>query len=110
MVVTSRKDPRFRLAGKIHCSFCEEPITQVPFIVWWSTKDCYLCLDCCRSLKRGLAADLIQIEAIRELNELGYRGWTLHREAEDEANRREQLEDEARHREIMEAISKDLKK
>ena len=57
----------------------------------------------------GLIADLIQVDAIRRIQEI-YPFLTLHREDQVSLKRREQLEDEARNREIWEAVNKDLKK
>jgi hypothetical protein len=48
-------------------------------------KGVFICEDCCTFIKsdQRFIADLIQIEAIRKLRDLGYRGLTVERTTGD---------------------------
>ena len=48
---------------------------------------------CCRTIRRGLMADMVQAAAIAELHDLGYRGQTLIRSSWSRVNAIEQAEE-----------------
>jgi hypothetical protein len=58
------------------CSLCEGYL-HYPFLHW--SQEIFICGDCCRGIKRGLIADLIQIVAILELHDQGYHSMTFDR-------------------------------
>lgn len=103
-VVTSITEERYRLRGNAHCKLCENRIVQVPFVVWWAKEELYFCARCCQHLMKSLAADLIQVDAIVRLQELGYSGLTLHRESQKEQTLREQRDAAEWSAEIWRAI------
>lgn len=72
--------------GKDKCSFCGELVSP-PFL-WWvgygdgdSILHVYVCERCCVMIKRGFAADMIQLAAICELRALdrSFHGMMLER-------------------------------
>jgi hypothetical protein len=69
----------------VRCNFCGE-LLFYPFLCWdthpHDSEQCghiLLCSRCCCTIKKGLMADLIQLEAATELQRL-YPGFTLVRE------------------------------
>lgn len=91
MSVVIHKDGDYRNNLGNRCSFCDTKL-RPPFVVWdcmpSSEADLLICGPCCRKIKNGLMADLVQVAAIAELHDLGYRGMTLdrrsHREVSEE--------------------------
>jgi hypothetical protein len=67
-------DPKTR-----KCALCGEK-PYCPFL-WWlgGKRDLCICNTCCRALKDGFAADLIEINAIMELHEIYGGAYTLVR-------------------------------
>lgn len=108
-VVTSRLNPYAK--GNPHCSLCGDPVGAPPFIVWWETKDFYLCSNCCQSWVRNMVADLIQVDAICRIKALGgFSDVTLHREGQDDYELRKQAEEKAQHEALLKGIDENLKK
>src|SRR5205809_153013 len=70
------------LSVTMRCSACGEEQHRDPFVVWHTdaeTENLCFCLACCRRLRAGLAADLIQASAIADIRDLGFRDDTLAR-------------------------------
>ena len=65
------------------CSLCNGKL-GFPHIAWTS-HGMFICEDCCTFIRsdRRFIADLIQIEVIRKLRDLGYHGLTVERTAVD---------------------------
>jgi hypothetical protein len=64
------------------CWVCGDRLYHPPFVQWTvhgssGGEEMVICVDCCRSLRTGLAADMIHAVAIEDLRALGYRGCTL---------------------------------
>jgi hypothetical protein len=58
------------------CSLCERKLGY-PHVAWPSN-GVFICEDCCSFLRdQRFIADLIEVEAIRKLRDLGYRGLTV---------------------------------
>ena len=60
------------------CTLCAAPL-HPPFVVWSSAHNLRICGPCCTRSGPGLQADLVQAIAIRELQRLGYKEFTLQR-------------------------------
>jgi hypothetical protein len=69
------------IEDKFRCIVCEREICRYPFLHW--SADFCICGECCREIRFGLTADLIQIAAIKDIQDLTrdyrYRGETLVR-------------------------------
>jgi hypothetical protein len=89
-VILSRKDP-FHPTSGARCTFCSEQLF-VPFVHWAREIDIFICSDCAPGLRRGLTADLIQVDAIRELQRIGYAGMTFVRETTAAVDKRKEAE------------------
>lgn len=61
------------------CIICTKKLSG-PFVEWLGT-DLFICAPCCRTIKKGLMADMVHAVAIADLHDLGYRGETLTRES-----------------------------
>ena len=76
-VITNQYQP-----GGVHgatvCSACGEDL-GFPYVRWLGHREINFCGKCCRNLKRGLVADLIQAAAIEDMQSLGYYNFTLLR-------------------------------
>ncbi len=79
-VITDKERDVYQRIVTPKCSGCKAT-THYPFLEWMGIgdTDIYLCARCCKIIKPGLTADLIQIGAIRELVEAGYSRHTLVR-------------------------------
>jgi hypothetical protein len=55
--------------AKCRCNACGNPLHFYPFLEWRGAVDFYLCAECCREVKHGLIADLIQVAAIKEMHD-----------------------------------------
>jgi hypothetical protein len=65
------------------CSFCGDTCCP-PFVHWHAQDDLFICSDCCRSLRRGLLADMIHVTAVSDLHNAGYHSQTLVRKGQQE--------------------------
>jgi hypothetical protein len=83
-VITDNSEVSLETTG--YCTFCGGHLFH-PFVEWHATPDdptaetysiVTICKQCCRKYSKGLQADLIQINAIIELERL-YPGFTLTR-------------------------------
>lgn len=107
-VVTSRLNSYAK--GNRLCSLCGERLSP-PFVVWWATKDFFLCSDCCQIWVRDMAADLIQVDAICRIKALGgFSKITLNREGEDEEELAREAQRKAEQQAILREIDEGLKK
>jgi hypothetical protein len=60
--------------GNHTCSICNGKL-RPPFVMWMTcAEDLFFCSQCCRRIKNGLMADIIQVSAIAELNALDDHG------------------------------------
>ena len=110
-VITTRGSLYDLHTGGSNCSVCNDKL-QAPFVAWMCTEgpvgDLFFCGTCCRKIKNGLMADMIQVAAIAEINALGdvgsyYSGQTLVRVREDKANVEKVLQEECRANEMLRA-------
>jgi hypothetical protein len=76
------------------CTLCKGPL-RYPFIEWGDGK-LFFCTRCCREMKNGFTADLVQAVAIDELQR-SCPNFTLVREA----IREDPAETAARHQKVM---------
>ena len=60
------------------CTVCDGPL-RYPFLVWAGHVKLVICSQCGPNIKNGLAADLIHLTAIVDLQRLGYDQQTLVR-------------------------------
>ncbi len=96
-IITNKSEVSLRESDK--CSFCDGHL-HFPFLEWHAypesddgeTKFVCICRRCCYKYGKGLRADLIQIQAIAEIEAL-YPGFTLDRKTQ------KQLEQEHEYRE-----------
>jgi hypothetical protein len=75
------------------CSVCDEGLWP-PFVLWHAMHELYFCSRCCANLRTGLMADLIQVGAISELQQLGYGSTTLERKGIKEVEEADKAEAE----------------
>ena len=61
------------------CAACKEPLRTYPYLLWLANGDLVVCGECCHKLGRGLIADLIHINAVMEMRDLGYRHFMLEK-------------------------------
>ena len=87
-VILSKEDRMSYRKPDTVCTICSKKL-GLPYVEWHGT-DLFICAPCCRTIKRGLMADMVQAAAIAELHDLGYRGNTLVRTT------RQQVEDDER--------------
>jgi hypothetical protein len=83
------------------CDNCGERLYHYPFLYWSGVDDdILLCSECCKQIKRGLIADIIQLAAIAELRDIGYGVNTLVRsnvaQLDEEGKQLEEEERKAR--------------
>jgi hypothetical protein len=76
-VILSRHDWKC-LDHSARCGVCGEGLWP-PFALWHAETELYFCSRCCANLRTSLMADLIQVTAIRELQQLGYGSHTVER-------------------------------
>jgi hypothetical protein len=93
VIITDQSVSYFERNGE--CSFCRDRLNE-PYLQWESTpvgKDApasnviSICKKCCLRCGKGLRADLIQIEAIAEIERL-VPGYTLTRRTREEIRRK----------------------
>jgi hypothetical protein len=69
--------------GQHHCFDCGVSVGfpfDYPFVHWRGERDLFICGDCCRRIKNGLMADMVQVSAIMDFRGLGVmRDYTLVR-------------------------------
>jgi hypothetical protein len=91
MVILHINDPMYaRLTRDHKCVVCQGTL-QPPFLEWNESSGFCICRECCRTIKKGFMADLIQVSAIMELRDLGYLGSTFERVDIDVLKKREAL-------------------
>jgi hypothetical protein len=90
-VITNKPGDKNNALGNGKCSICAHTLFCYPFLAWRGrlpagatehldlAGDTFICGKCCKSNKRGLVADLIQVTAIMELADVGYWDRTLTR-------------------------------
>ena len=79
-VILSRENRMSCRKPETRCFECHGHLGY-PFVEW---NDLFICAKCCRRIKNGLMADIVQVAAIAELHSLGYRGNTLVRTTEQQ--------------------------
>jgi hypothetical protein len=120
-VINTRHDYHSDCRDSHKCSVCDDGL-DYPFICWVGEgAGLYICGPCCRRIKDGLMADLIQLAATMDLRALKLSAYTndtvtlvrssrqkLEAEAEAKSERRRQEEQAAMiaHRKIV-SIKKD---
>jgi hypothetical protein len=82
-VILSKENYLSCLKPETRCFECHKGLGY-PFVEWNSL---FICAKCCRKIKNGLMADIVQVAAVAELHSLGYRGQTLVRMSADAAER-----------------------
>ena len=73
------------------CTICNKRL-RLPYVEWQGT-DLFICAPCCRTIRRGLMADMVQAAAIADLHDLGYREQTLIRSTWSRVNAAERAEE-----------------
>ena len=76
-VVTEVSSDLTRASGRETCSLCDGYL-HYPFLYWRGQRELFICSCCCVGQGNGLRADLLQVEAIAELQRL-YPEFTLER-------------------------------
>jgi hypothetical protein len=72
MTVITSKDDDFLCTSESKCTICKAPLTRYPILYWNAYESpLLLCADCCASMNRGFIADMIRINAIRDMREFG---------------------------------------
>jgi hypothetical protein len=86
MVITCLRDKVINLEGykAEYCTFCDG-VLAYPF-VYYSPK-VFICRECCRDDRKGLMADMVQVAAITEMNNLITGNCTLIRVCTADADR-----------------------
>lgn len=69
-VITSEQDKSTLKVTEDHCTICRAEL-HPPFLEWVCKSSLYFCGACCRQIKDGMMADLIQVSAITELQAVG---------------------------------------
>jgi hypothetical protein len=72
MIVSSKYDGNLSQLGKAKCSVCGDTLHHYPFLEWHCDQRILICPTCCQTMKRGFMADLIQLAATRDLQDVGY--------------------------------------
>jgi hypothetical protein len=88
-VVTNKEDDWFGAKETEKCATCEGHL-HYPFLHW--LPGFCICGRCVQKIKRGLIADLIHVEAVMALNDLGYPQETFARLQIKDLERRQKAE------------------
>lgn len=69
-VVNSKYDDMYSFFNNENkkCCNCDEVICRYPFMCWWG--EVAFCGECCHKIKGGFTADLIQVAATVEIQNL----------------------------------------